>query len=208
MRSSLAAKVFLLTFAMVAACCSVTYLCIAHFAPYIYTHDAAEAKELALPRLDAYTGGRIDEYREANRVAKYGVHIAGRADSCVVLLTQNTGKASQVALALQRAWPVLATVMVSVSLIVAVFYARYMTRPIQEISRLSGQMAALDFSGLCPVNRTDEIGMLARSLNDLSRGLASALSELRAAPGWACTSSKRSSICTARRLRSRTPRRA
>ncbi len=31
-------------------------------------------------------------------------------------------------------------------------------------------MAALDFNGLCSVRRTDEIGVLADSLNDLSRG--------------------------------------
>ena len=29
------------------ACCSVTYLCISHFAPYIYSHDLAEVEELA-----------------------------------------------------------------------------------------------------------------------------------------------------------------
>lgn len=46
MRSRLAVKVFLITFLLVAACCGATYLCIAHFAPYIYTHDRAEAEEL------------------------------------------------------------------------------------------------------------------------------------------------------------------
>ena len=42
-------------------------------------------------------------------------------------------------------------------------------------------MAALDFNGLCSVRRTDEIGVLADSLNDLSRKLSSALSELQSA---------------------------
>ena len=42
-------------------------------------------------------------------------------------------------------------------------------------------MASLDFSGLCTVRRTDEIGILASSLNDLSVKLSSALSELQSA---------------------------
>ena len=42
-------------------------------------------------------------------------------------------------------------------------------------------MADMDFSGLCPVNRTDEIGVLSYNLNDLSKKLAEALSELQEA---------------------------
>lgn len=228
MRSRLAVKVFLITFLLLAACCGATYLCIAHFAPYIYTHDRAEAEELAdmlavtlgelpaeevhyfieeyaeiirqqcddeyvlhlfdgagrelsLPLLDAYTGGEISDYQDKNCTAAYSVSIAGRQDDCTVLLTQNTDKESQVVWALHRAWPVLCAVMISVSAVVAFFYTGYMTRPIREISRLSMRMAALDFSGLCPVNRTDEIGVLSQSLNDLSKRLAEALSDLRKA---------------------------
>lgn len=227
-KGSLAVKVFLLTFLIVASCCGVTYLSIVYFAPYIYTHDAAEAeeladmlaftladlpaeevpyfiedyaeilrqqcddeyvfhlfessgRELALPRLDAYTGGQIGDYRDPDRTVVHSVSIAGRQGDCTVLLTKNTDKESQAALALQRAWPVLAVVMASVSIVVALFYARYMTRPIQELSRLSMKMAALDFSGLCTVNRSDEIGVLSQSLHDLSEKLAAALSQLREA---------------------------
>ena len=39
----------------------------------------------------------------------------------------------------------------------------------------------MDFSGLCTVRRTDEIGILSGSLNDLSQKLSSALSELQSA---------------------------
>ena len=51
----------------------------------------------------------------------------------------------------------------------------------QAEQRMELQMAALDFNGLCTVRRTDEIGVLADSLNDLSRKLSSALSELQSA---------------------------
>lgn len=45
LRSSLSAKVFIITAALMAACCAVTYFCIAEFAPYIYTHDLSEIDE-------------------------------------------------------------------------------------------------------------------------------------------------------------------
>ena len=99
----------------------------------------------------------------------------------IVKKKKNTEKESQVVEALQKAIPVLSVVIIAVSIIVAFFYTIYMTTPIKKISRISKQMAALDFSGLCTVSRTDEIGILADSLNDLSRKLSSALSELQSA---------------------------
>ena len=99
----------------------------------------------------------------------------------IVFFSKNTEKESQVVEALQKAIPVLSVVIIAVSIIVAFFYTIYMTTPIKKISRISKQMAALDFSGLCTVSRTDEIGILADSLNDLSRKLSSALSELKSA---------------------------
>ena len=102
-------------------------------------------------------------------------------DEYVVFFSKNTEKESQVVEALQKAIPVLSVVIIVVSIIAAFFYTIYMTTPIKKISRISKQMAALDFNGLCTVRRTDEIGVLADSLNDLSRKLSSALSELQSA---------------------------
>ena len=102
-------------------------------------------------------------------------------DEYVVFFSKNTEKESQVVEALQKAIPVLSVVIIVVSTIAAFFYTIYMTTPIKKISRISKQMAGLDFSGLCTVRRTDEIGVLADSLNDLSGKLSSALSELQSA---------------------------
>ena len=88
---------------------------------------------------------------------------------------------SQVVLALQKTLPILSVAILLVSVIAAFFYTWYMTKPIKKISKLSKQMADMDFSGLCPTNRTDEIGVLSHSLNDLSKKLAAALSELQEA---------------------------
>ena len=111
----------------------------------------------------------------------YRLTFTDSTEEYIVFFSKNTEKESQVVEALQKAIPVLNVVIIVVSTIAAFFYTIYMTTPIKKISRISKQMAALDFNGLCSVRRTDEIGVLADSLNDLSRKLSSALSELQSA---------------------------
>ena len=227
-KSKLSVKVFLITSMLMVACCSVTYLCIAHFAPYIYSHDLAEVKELAdmlseelshipkeevpyfiqgyndiltkqyddefafhlfqssgneiaLSDLNEFTGNKIDDYKNTDTTEAYKISFADSTEAYILLLAKNTNKESQVVLALQKTLPILSVAILLVSVIVAFFYTWYMTKPIKKISKLSKQMADMDFSGLCPTNRTDEIGVLSHSLNDLSKKLAAALSELQEA---------------------------
>lgn len=218
----------MITSILMVACCSVTYLCIAHFAPYIYSHDLAEVKELAdmlseelshipkeevqyfiqgyndiltkqyddefafhlfqssgneiaLSDLNEFTGNKIDDYKNTDTTEAYKISFADSTEAYILLLAKNTNKESQVVLALQKTLPILSVAILLVSVIVAFFYTWYMTKPIKKISKLSKQMADMDFSGLCPTNRTDEIGVLSHSLNDLSKKLAAALSELQEA---------------------------
>ena len=227
-KSKLSVKVFLITSILMVACCSVTYLCISHFAPYIYSHDLAEVEELAdmlseelshipkeevqyfiqgyndiltkqyddefafhlfqssgneiaLSDLNEFTGNKIDDYKNTDTTEAYKISFADSTEAYILLLAKNTNKESQVVLALQKTLPILSVAILLVSVIVAFFYTWYMTKPIKKISKLSKQMADMDFSGLCPTNRTDEIGVLSHSLNDLSKKLAAALSELQEA---------------------------
>ena len=227
-KSKLSVKVFLITSMLMVACCSVTYLCIAHFAPYIYSHDLAEVEELAdmlseelshipkeevqyfiqgyndiltkqyddefafhlfqnsgneiaLSDLNEFTGNKVDDYKSTDTTREYEISFADSTEAYILLLAKNTNKESQVVLALQKTLPILSVAILLVSVIAAFFYTWYMTKPIKKISKLSKQMADMDFSGLCPTNRTDEIGVLSHSLNDLSKKLAAALSELQEA---------------------------
>ncbi len=227
-KSKLSVKVFLITSMLMVACCSVTYLCIAHFAPYIYSHDLAEVeeladmlseelshipkeevqyfiqgyndiltrqydnefafhlfqnsgKEIALPDINKFTGNKIDDYKSTDTTGEYEISFADSTETYILLLAKNTNKESQVVLALQKTLPILSVTILLVSVIAAFFYTWYMTKPIKKISKLSKQMADMDFSGLCPTNRTDEIGVLSHSLNDLSKKLAAALSDLQEA---------------------------
>ncbi|MDE5698572.1 MAG: HAMP domain-containing histidine kinase, partial [Lachnospiraceae bacterium] len=63
----------------------------------------------------------------------------------------------------------------------AVLYSRYVTKPVIEISRVSEKMSGLDFTWDCAEERSDELGILAHSLNELSQKLSSALGDLQAA---------------------------
>ena len=214
-KSSLSAKVFMITAVLMAACCSITYFCITQFAPYIYTHNFSAineelpyfvedishfTKEEALFVVEDYCNQIVekndDEFifrifqSNSEELKQFNKNDTSQwcrltftdsTEEYIVFFSKNTEKESQVVEALQKAIPVLSVVIIVVSIIAAFFYTIYMTTPIKKISRISKQMAALDFNGLCTVRRTDEIGVLADSLNDLSRKLSSALSELQSA---------------------------
>lgn len=227
-RSKLSVKVFFITLLLVAVCCSITYLCIARFAPYVYSHDLTEAEELAelfavelsnvpqdevpfflqnyedmladrydsefvirlfnssgeevaIPHLDTFTGRKIEDFKSGDISKPYTVALLGEAEEYNLLIAKNTSKESQVVEALQKSLPILGIVVLLVSAIAAFFYSWYMTAPIKKVSKLSKQMADMDFNGLCNTTRTDEIGVLSNSLNTLSQKLGAALSDLQKA---------------------------
>ena len=227
-KSRLSIKVFLLTALLLITCCSITYLCIARFTPYIYSHDLTDTEEylrllqfdlpnvpqdealyyiqswaeslsedmdnefvchifqnsgeeLALPDLKTKTGKRIEDYKTKERSANFEVCLNDGIERYTVFISRNTEKQSQVIEALQKVLPVLSAIIFSVSVIMALFYTWYITKPIKEVSKVSEKMAGMDFHSLCPTSRTDEIGVLSRSLNDLSGKLGTALSDLQEA---------------------------
>ncbi|MBP3477185.1 MAG: HAMP domain-containing protein [Lachnospiraceae bacterium] len=227
-KSKLSVKVFFITALLMTACCTITYLCIARFAPYIYTHELSEVEEiadiisvelsytpfeeaqylippfndvlsreyddefvlhifqssgeeLALPYLNTFTGKEITDYQNVETTKEYRILFADNTSEYILLLTKNTDKESQVIEALQKSLPVLSVVIFVVSVIAAFFYTWYITKPIKKISKLSEQMAAMDFNAIYPTSRTDEIGTLSYNLNELSSKLVSALSELQTA---------------------------
>lgn len=67
------------------------------------------------------------------------------------------------------------------SLLCSWLYTQYITRPIVRLSKISKQMAGLDFSGQCDIVREDELGRLAQNLNSLSASLSTALNDLQIA---------------------------
>ncbi len=138
-------------------------------------------EEIVLSDIDKLTGKKITQWNRKDTTQWCKLTFNGDAEEYTLFAAKNTDKESQIVEALQKSLPVLSVIFVVVSIIAAFFYTIYMTTPIKKISKISKQMAALDFGGLCDVRRTDEIGVLAGNLNNLSEKLSSALSELKSA---------------------------
>ena len=68
-----------------------------------------------------------------------------------------------------------------IAMVMAYLFANRFTKPIKEISRVTGHMKNLDFDELCDVDAQDELGALADNVNDMSRSLSSAIGNLNQA---------------------------
>lgn len=77
--------------------------------------------------------------------------------------------------------PFIAVVILLISVIGAAVCSRYYSRPLVSISNVAKRMTTLDMTWKCEVNRKDEIGVLAASLNEMAEQLSNALSGLRSA---------------------------
>lgn len=77
--------------------------------------------------------------------------------------------------------PFIAVVILLISVIGAVVCSRYYSKPLVNISNVAKRMTTLDMTWKCEVNRKDEIGVLATSLNEMAEQLSNALASLRSA---------------------------
>ena len=77
--------------------------------------------------------------------------------------------------------PLIAVVILLISIIGAVVCSRYYSKPLVGISNVAKRMTTLDMTWKCDVRRNDEIGVLASSLNEMSQQLSNALDSLQAA---------------------------
>lgn len=141
----------------------------------------ADGQEVSLHDISQLTGGQITDFDKREKTQAYTVSFADSDSLYMLLLTRNVEKHTQTEEAIQRTLPVLCIVVLLGSVISAFFYSWYLTAPIKKVSKLSKQMADMDFSGFCSVGRTDEIGVLSDSLHILSRKLETTLSELQEA---------------------------
>lgn len=109
------------------------------------------------------------------------VYFAGSDTAYELTATVGVQAVNQATQAMGKILPYLIGVVLGISLFGALFYSRYITRPIVRLSGISQRMSELDFSWTCPETRKDEIGVLGQNLNALSRHLCASLQELQAA---------------------------
>lgn len=77
--------------------------------------------------------------------------------------------------------PLILFVILTISMAGAYFCSRYFSKPIIDICNVAKRISELDMTWKCETNRKDEMGILAESLNKMSKELNNTLSSLQAA---------------------------
>lgn len=77
--------------------------------------------------------------------------------------------------------PFIAGMILLISVIAAYVCSRYFSKPLIDICGVAKRMARLDMTWKCDESRSDEIGQLAGSLNEMSAQLSGALESLQSA---------------------------
>lgn len=148
---------------------------------YVFHIFRDSGEEISVPDMEQTTGKRIEDFDDDVKTERYSFVFYDNAEEMFLIASQNTDKESQVVQALQKSLPIISMLIFTLSVTAAFFYTWYITSPIKKVSNISRQMADMDFDSLSPVRRTDEIGVLSDSLNELSVKLSTTLEELREA---------------------------
>ena len=136
-------------------------------------------KLIVVSRTENEDGSYFNILQEENSSTQYilygkdfsnGYHIEITSQKDVI--QENASIATQVT-------TVIAVVAMLLALIYISGYAKRFTKPIIKITETANKMSNLDFSQKCEINRKDEIGVLADSINKLSSSLDTALTELK-----------------------------
>lgn len=82
---------------------------------------------------------------------------------------------------LRKLLPLIGFIIILISVLGAFICSRYYSKPLVHICAVARQMTSLDLTWKCEIKRRDEIGILALSLNEMSRRLGNALESLQKA---------------------------
>lgn len=230
-KSSLFAKIFIITFFLTSLCCMITYGVISWLVPKTYstTLDASldDTVNAFLTKVEHVTplesGKLFDEFilnqngvliqlfdssnheielpsqssstfpvlitsgvaTESDDAAAYRAthsYIFRFADSDEAYTLTVAGSAQEVDLlkeTLGGIFVILLFVILLVAVLASGFYSHYVTRPVLRISDVAKRIAELDFTRKCKEDRTDELGTLAYSLNEMSQRLSASIVDLK-----------------------------
>lgn len=112
-------------------------------------------------------------------VLRYPFQFADARDEYLLTVCYNPFRTKEITDAVCRSVPFVAVSAMLFSFAGAWFFSCYTTRPVMRICQIASRMAKLDFSWYCPDVRDDGIGLLSRSINELSDRLHEALQELQ-----------------------------
>ncbi len=139
----------------------------------VYIYDSDNREVAAVKYSDTSDGN------EENLSGTILFYNEGSAYSLIVSIPGGSG--DQLADVFSTIFPYVLLGVLLLSLLAAFLLSSIIARPITRISDVSKKMTNLDMSWRCPVNRTDEIGILATNLNVMAEKLECTLEELNAA---------------------------
>lgn len=111
----------------------------------------------------------------------YTVSFLGKNTNYTLVVYGAAGQVAELQRAFQKVFPLLAFIVFCVSLVTGWIFSHLITKPVLKISRISKEMSELQFEWQLDEQRTDELGILAKSLNYLSQKLNVTLNDLQAA---------------------------
>ena len=121
----------------------------------------------------------IAEVGDNSAVKRYSVTVGG--ETYTMIVSGGMQPVNQALEILYQILPYILGIAIVVSILFALGASLYLTFPIVRLSQLAQNMAALDFDSSYQGKRTDEVGVLGESLNELSKNLSRALEELKSA---------------------------
>lgn len=146
-----------------------------------YTLTTGEDTALTWSAEGAQTAGTVTFTASGQTTVTTEVYFAGQEAPYTLYVTPRLEAENLAVRALIQMAPWLLLALLAFSLLCALVYSRYITRPIVRLSGIAGKMAELDFQWESGEKRRDEIGQLGRSLDQMARRLSAALTELEAA---------------------------
>lgn len=126
-------------------------------------------------------GSLIEGKGESILTTSLEINFADRVDSYTLSITAPVSPGRELTMAFMKLFPLLMLLILLISALGAWLFSRVLVRPVLKISRVSKRMAHLDMTWECNVNRTDELGVLANSLNTMAKRLDATMKELESA---------------------------
>lgn len=117
-----------------------------------------------------------DSYGEAQ---KFYLTFADSTERYILTVSGSVLAVNQVIRTLGDIYPWLTLVIFVISAGAAWIYSCVVTRPVIQLSGISRNMSELNLDWHCDESRTDELGVLARSLNRMAQSLSAALADLQ-----------------------------
>ena len=123
-----------------------------------------------------------DDYGENSPVLSnhYYFSFADSQERYMLIVYGKAGQIAELQHSFLRVFPLLVVVICITSFIVSWIYSKMITKPVLEISRIE-KMSDLHLKWQGNEQRTDELGVLGKSLNMLSQNLQTALTDLKKA---------------------------